>query len=382
MSHPKIACLVTLLASVSPALAQSTAVLPARAGTSSEGNFSNSYWIWGATSGTNAAHVQALYASSEIPAAAANLNSLALCRTSYGPYPNPAATVVMTIALSQSSASVTAPSSTFASNVGAAPVQVWSGTVNLPARAAQAWPATWESPLAFGQPFAFSQAAGSTLVVDIATSQNSARAPWSAEVTTLGYGTLTHDVVQSLCVTSDGGPSGAYGYRQHEPYVGGVMSLSYLGMPSKLASYAASRFVFGFQGQGGSFLGKTLPFLLSDLGLSARPNCRWSIDWIADFPMNYIQGNSQNQGILTFGPVTLPNDPTLTGAVFFTQALAPDKDSATNAFQLFPTMSHKWQIGSGNTVPAAVVYRLQDSVPAGATGTAIASEAPALRVGY
>jgi len=49
-------------------------------------------------------------------------------------------------------------------------------------------------------------------------------------------------------------------------------------------------------------------------------------------------------------------------------------------FQLFPTMAHRWTIGSGKTIPAAVVYKVQDTVPPSATGAALSSEAPTLQL--
>ncbi len=140
-------------------------------------------------------------------------------------------------------------------------------------------------------------------------------------------------------------------------------------MPTNQPTFAAPRFIIGFTGVGGTWGGLPLPFLLSAVGLPAQPNCQWAQDYFIDLPMTYRTGTSgTSSGSLQAPSFTLPNNPTLTGASFFTQAICLDQDPVTQAPLLFPTYSSRWNIGTGVLPLGGVVSRIQDTTPSSPTG--------------
>lgn len=361
-----------IASAITLAPAQSQVQLPATANVA-DGNYESPSLFWGSF-GSNRSHTQMLYPTADVGTGTATITALAFRRSSNSPYPNAATTVQLTIEMSVSTTPADAPSQNFAQNHGANRAVVFQGPVTLPASPAMAWPGSLLSDITLQNPFAYDGSAGASLVVDVTCSASTSHQIWRAAVQTVGYGTLIPEYIQSSCLTSEGDPSGGYGYNQFEPYPGGQFSLSLLGYARK-ASFQFSWLMIGFQGIGS---GTGLPIPLTSLGLPANPNCQLAVSPDIVVAMNYIPGSQGNPGAIAYGPVPLANNPGLTGLVFHTQALSVDYDNTMPAPLFFPSMAHRWTFGTGSRPTCGTVTRLDDGVPANATGAVDTHAAPVL----
>jgi hypothetical protein len=371
-----------LLASVLlvlPVAAQTFSVVPSKAATSQEGKWYSVYLFYGSTS-NSASHTQCLYDTSDVTTVAGLLNGVAVRRNNYLGGSQAASNVNVTIDVSVSPVAHNAASTTYANNHGPNRAQVFNGPVSLPARTMGAWPEPWESTIAFTAPLAYARPMGSSLVVDF--SVNGGTSVWYADACAIGYGQATTDVFQSNCRSSEGGSSGGYGYFTFQPYPGGPFTLNISGYPSNVPTLASSRMFFGLVGRGGMLGPFTLPVPFATLGIPAPANCALSIAPIVDVPVTYRTGTQPNQGSLNLASFNMPNDPSLSGQSFFTQAIGIDRNPVTMAPELFPSISIKWTFGTGNPVPATMVTRLADTNPPSPTGGVVQSQAPVLQLRF
>lgn len=366
--------LLPLLGAVAPAFAQTQVLLPSTANVP-DGDYDSLSLFWGSL-GSNRSHTQMLYPTADVGTGTGTITALAFRRASNSPYPNAASTVQLTIEMSVSTTAADAPGQNFAQNHGTNRTVVFQGPVTLPASPAASWPGQFLTNITLQNPFAYDGGAGASLVVDVSCSASTSRQVWRAAVQTVGYGSLVPEFIQSACVTSEGDPSGAYGYNEFEPYPGGQFALSLLGYASK-SSFQFSWLMIGFQGIGA---GTGLPIPLTSLGLPSNPNCQLAVSPDIVVAMNYSSGSQGNPGAIYYGPVQLANSPSLNGLVFHTQALSVDYDNTMPAPLFFPSMAHRWTFGSGMLPTCGSVSRLDDGVPASATGTVDTHAAPVLNL--
>lgn len=361
----------------SAALAQTPVLCPSMA-SGQDGSFESLSVLYGG--GTNRAHTQALFATSDIGPTTGTITALSL--RGVGPTGGGGAlSIHLRIEMSVSPITIGAAQADFALNVGPAPVVVFDGNYTIPPLSpSTSFPPALLPPIVFTTPFPYDANQGPSLVVDVTTSQNSIAQIYRVGAVSIGAGHSSNVYVSGSCQHSGDGPSGAYGYRQFQPYPGGLFSLSLLGYPSHRASFANSALMIGFQGgAGASFGGHPLPVPLTTLGLLANPFCMLAVTPDLVFPMTYLQGTSGNSGALAFGPITIPADPGLAGVDLFTQALSVDYDNTMPAPQVFPSLALRWTIGTGARPAGTTVTRMSDSVPPQATGGVQFDQAPVMQ---
>jgi hypothetical protein len=362
------------LASTALVVAQQHVVLPAKAGYREQGNTRASYLFPDSASVAVPAHTQVVNDVAGVPVPQATFRGLSVRRAT-GAQSLPAVTSRARIALSVGPRPWDWASATFAENAGTETV-VFNGTLSLAARGPQAaWPAPWETELPFQQTFAYDRTRGRSLVLDFVVTQNSARASWDVEATGIESGTVAVELLQPDCLTTAATPNVGYTVDRRMLYPGGRFELRLTDLPRNAPSFATNRLIFGGTGSGGSFGSLTLPFRISTIGLPSHPQCRWTVDDVAEGVLGYTPAT----GVLSVG-FPLPTDPIIAERPFFTQALCIDQDSQVT--RLFPTLALKWTIGTGKVPPATVVTKPQDTVPPSATGTLAYGEAPVLRLRY
>lgn len=378
--------LVCSIALVGAVCAQGAAVIVPSKAASTPGN-SVSHVLFGSSgSGTlgNEARTQLFYDTSDIGVGRAVFRSLQLRAPSPGPLgpwpPNLALTLDVTITMSVSPLRRENMSTTWSANHGPGRTTVFSGTVRLPARTVTSWPAPWEAPIVFQTPFAYDGSAGPTLVVEMEVSNNSAQRPWSTELYRTDLGTHRNNHFTQDCRNSANNWS--TGVQWNGPAVGRRFTFSYHGYPCQKPVLAASAALFGHQGVGGSFLGRTLPIALDSIsGLDAWPNCFLANDVFVTVPLTYMD-------VATTAPVCsvkllpamlIPNDPSLANVVFYTQAVSIDPD-ASGRPRIFMSSSSEWTIGDAIPVPGSFLERQYDNQ--NPVGRAMGQEAAvAIRLG-
>lgn len=348
--------------------------MPAAA-TSQSGDYRDLSLFYGG--GTNRARTQALYATSEVGLRTGTIHGLRFRRSSFQSGPARDTIVVATIEMSVSQASTMAPSTDFAANHGPNRTVVFQGVINLPAYPASAlYPAPFEAPIVFQTPFAYDGNAGQSLVIDVSVAGNSRVNSWHASCATVAYGMVDTEYVSSQCTTIDGRISGSFGFNQFQPMTGSSFSLSHLGFAEK-PSYQFSWMLIGFAATGSAFGGGTLPMPLTALGFAANPNCNLVVQPDLVEPMQYFAGQNGSPGVLAFGPIAVPADPSWVGLRFYTQSMSLDFDN-TNMVEplVFPSLALRWTIGSGAMPTASKIVKFNDTNPPATTGTPTIGEAP------
>lgn len=375
--HTRLSTLVIPFVAAFAVRAQAPILVPSSA-TIPDGDSIATAMFWGSNS-NNRAHTQALYPTADIGLGTGTITQLAFRRATSTLAPNAATSITLTIELSVSPTLATAPSANFAQNHGSNRTVVFQGTVQLPATPATTFPAPMLPPIVFQTPFAYDGATGNSLVVDIRTSDNTSHQPWFAAQQTIGFGSDTAHFTQSTCATDEGDISGGWGGRVGQPYPGGVLATSFLGYARK-ASFQLSVLLVGTQSIGGSFAGIPLPVPLTTLGLPASPSCQLAVSPDILLPMGYIPGSGGSPGAVTFGPITLANDPTMVGTTLYAQALSVDYDNDMPQPLWFPSMTLRWTFGTGHLPPCGQVTRLNDMVPSALSGEIELNTAPVLEL--
>lgn len=369
---PSRSAVVIALSLAAAAAAQTPILLPAMAATA-DGADANFSVLSAGSSGR--AHIQALYATSDLGVANGAVHSLRFRSVPISGLPVMSA--YLRVEMSVSPLAFGAATTTFAANHGADRAVVFDANANFAAIPGnQSFPPASLSPLLFPTPFAYDASRGASLVVDISNFGNSLG--YSAPVggITMGGGQAASVYVDGRCLHSQGSPSGAYGYQQYQPYPGGSFSLSFLGYPARRASLVNSVMLLGASGPGSNLGGIVLPALLTDFGLPAAPFCKLAVSPDVALPMTYIQGTSGSTGVIAFGPMPIPNDANLTGSQFFTQALSVDFDNSMPQAQIFPSLALRWTVGTGNRPNCTTLARHNDTNPPAATGSLAFSQAP------
>jgi hypothetical protein len=294
--------------------------------------------FYGDSSLPSASRTQLIYPTSDISQPSAVWRSMAVRRPANLATFNPAITVNATIVISVSPLAYDAMTTTFASNHGPVPVTVHSGPLSLPARAQPpAWPAPWEV-LPFGTPFAFQQANGASLVIDVHQSRNPGPV-WHVEVMWPDLGTQQNNQTSSLpnCRFSNGSYNTFIVYTL--PTLGNPWRVSYQPLPPNRVGVG----VLGTQGMGGTWGGLRLPIDLTPLG---APGCTWNVSVDVIVPLT-----NSGSSLYTWPDLLIPSDTALAGQTFYEQAFLVDPGA--NALGLATTWSSKWTIGVHPGVAAA-----------------------------
>lgn len=367
--------LIALSFSAIPGTAQTLYVLPKKALTT-PGNGINTWSLNGTTGTRNLQRSQQLIGVSEIPVNTSIFKYMALRRPHNSTTTNPAATYSVTLRMAVTNASISNPSSTFSTNIGSNATTVYMGNVSFPQRAVgNSWPEPWEGPLPLTTPFQFNSAAGSTLVLD--TMQTGSSTTWLLEHYQPVFGSWAVEYNQpSSCVTrsKDFGVAGrGVGMIVSETlYPGGMFTAAFVptdsrgsppnvpGYPNNVSSFQNSFLMLGLVGKTGSFGGHNLPVSLQQLGLpNTDPACALGIQWIPGLQvgLTYNKGilpSFGNLGSLSLSGIPIPNDSRLPGSTFYCQAVSDD-----NGF-IYPSAALSFKLGSGLSVPGAVVYITND----------------------
>ncbi|MBK8979481.1 MAG: hypothetical protein IPM29_26575 [Planctomycetes bacterium] len=313
--------------------------------------------FFGSTLSGWVSRTQYLYDANDVPVASALLNACSV--RSEHQYANVASTYRTTILVSQGPLTPDAASATFATNHGANPTTVFTGSVSLPATTVGGWPAAWQAPIPFASPVPFSRAAGGSLVVDFQTTVTNLRS-WYLEGYRIEGGMASQEFVQYACRTSTGNTSGNFSWNTEQLVPGGVLSFSFAGYPQNMPSLAINGLFFSRTGLGSSVFGMTTPFPLASLGLPASPNCQWAIELIGEgWPLTYDAGS----GRLTVPGTPVPNDPGLAGATLYMQNVATDTDPVSGAVSIFPSLAVRLTIGTGIRPAATRVSSESPSLP-------------------
>ncbi|MBK8978108.1 MAG: hypothetical protein IPM29_19560 [Planctomycetes bacterium] len=384
-----------LLASVASGLALAafaraqtqTFVVPSKGNLSAPGAVWNDrasqiYVLWGTTSATlQGSHTQYLYDHNDIPIQAANVSAM-LYRTHWQDNLTTGSSYTLSISLSNGPNLPAGASTTFANNHGPNLTQVFSGTINQPAvSSSPSWPAPWQAPIVFSQPFPYIAGAGQSLVVDIDTTASSAQRTFQIEGYRLEAGNAAFEYYDSDCRNSAGGTSGGFGWSPETLIPGGSLSLSVSGAPPATPSFANNAMFFALGGRGTPFGPFTTPFPLTSLGVPAPATCEWATgNIVLGVPVRYNDyGTSASLSFAT--PVPIPNLPALAGATFYTESIGLDMVGGQPS--LFPLTTIAHTIGTGITIPASRVNRLYDSTGASpTTGSVKNSEAATFQFVY
>jgi hypothetical protein len=295
---------------------------------------------------TPASHVQLIYDANDVRVPFATWSSLQVRNNGYAANAQPALTGTGVITMALSSATYSAVSTTFATNLQIVPTTVWSGPVALAATPflnAPAWPAPWQAPWAFSTPFTFVQALGKSLVIDIAIT-GTAAADWSPEQWSPELGMFWPGAVSSTCPFSNGaianGVANANMATVGQPWNGG-----YAGYPKALPPGLPGVGAIGVQGPGGTWMGKSLPIDMTQYG---APGCTWSVS--ADLTVPLSIGSN---GLALWPQLMVPNLPSLAYLIFYDQALF--LDPLANGLGAVSTGGSKWIVGPGLGGPGATL---------------------------
>ena len=156
------------------------------------------------------------------------------------------------------------------------------------------------------------------------------------------------------------------------------------GYPNNVASFQNSFLMLALVGKTGSFGGNNLPVTLQKLGLpNTNSSCALGIQWIPGLQLGlkYFKGilpSFGNLGSLALQPEhPIPNNSKLANVTFYAQAVSND-----NGF-IYPSSALWAKLGSGASVPGAVVYITNDnpSNPS-ATGKTVQKGITAVRLSY
>ena len=254
----------------------------------------------------------------------------------------PQATVAMTVQMSVGPNDGDAVDATFDNNHGANRVTVFSGQVNLPAAPPGPALPPFNAAVTFTQPYFFSSAMGSALVVDFRITGYNATPNdwWIVDGVVRDHGDRFDNLYQPNCLFSNQSASNGIGwYGQYYP--GGYWACGYSGLPVGRAGLG----FIGFQGVGGNWFGLPLPF---DLGPIGAPGCAIATDMLLTQPLVVDQN-----GDAWWSPIQFPADPSLAFGQFFDHALFVDPGA--NAAGIATTWSSRWTLGDGTPPPGAKV---------------------------
>jgi hypothetical protein len=340
-------CLAALL--VAPLAAQSF-VVPKVNATAAGNNYDN--FVFYGTVSQQPTRVQLLYNVTDVTPPAALIKAMNLRRTSAIGNANPAATANVTITMSVGPLDAVGATTTFASNHGPSPVQVFSGNVNLPSASQAPGPAPFVVNIPFSNSFPYVASAGSALVVDIATTSytpGTGTASWYLDEQGVGQGArVSNPSAQSTCRFSNGNYNNVIGWAGTAAMIpGGRWYVSYQNLLPNAPGFAA----LGNQGVGGSWNGIPLPFSLAALG---APGCSWNVNVLFSLPLL-----ASATGIASWPTLNIPNDQALANVSIYDHAAFIDL--AANALGLVTVWSSKWTIGDGTLPEGAKVYRLADT---------------------
>ena len=373
-------------------------VLPRKALTKM-GNGINTWSLNGSTSSRNLQRAQQLIATSEFSVSAATFKAMWLRRSHIHQATNPAVTYNLVMRLAVNNAKLTNPSLTFATNLGTASTIVYKGKVSFPQRPlANNWPDPWEGPLPFQTNFAFRKTAGTTFIIDTTVTGPKR---WVLEHYQPEFGSWGVEYAQpATCVTRSkdfGKPGRGVGTISREQlYPGGSFSVAFVptdsrgtppnvpGYPNNVPSFQNSFLMLALVGKTGTFGGHQLPVPISKLGVPVTVNsCALGIQWIIGLQVSltYRRGilpSFGNLGSLSISGVPIPASPSLAGFTLYLQALSDD-----NGF-LYPSSALWAKLGSGASVPGAVVYRTNDNPqsPSATARTVQKGAATAVRLSY
>lgn len=375
---------ITAVALSASVAAQQTFVVPSKANTTQPGlvysdSSTQSWPFFGSTSTSSACRVQYLYDVADIPTPAAALTALAVRRPANSS--GAVATYQTKITLSVGPNSSANANVTFASNHGIT-ATVFNGAVSLPALIGSPWPAPWQTPIAFTQPFTYAAALGSSLVVEFETTSSSTNATWAIEGYRAEVGNSSTELYQANCRNSGGLVSGSWGWNPPGLVPGGSLSFSLGGYPINTPILANNVLFISTSGLGSSVGPFITPFDLSLIAPS-QPNCRWAIDVVnaVSVPMVYQQFTSSANLSLT-PALPIANTRFMANRNLYTQNLALDVDTNSNPV-LYPSLAIKWLIGTGNRVPVSLVravYNPTGTLPP--TGTVSISDGASLQFTY
>ena len=302
------------------------------------GGYTSDVFFASAT-GPSESRTQTLVDVDEIPLAVAVWGSLSVRRPAGGPYNCNAFTANATIVLSHGPNAPAKASATFATNLGTHTTTVFSGAISLPTdKSVAVWPAPWQQPFVFAQPFVFVKTLARSLVVDLKQTANTGVNPWYLELTRSSIDTgarAANGPAPPNCRSSAGSPP--VFYSTDTPYAGHLWTSMWSPLPPQAPGVA----IFGTQGAGSTWSGVSLPFLLP-----GTPGCTWSISAELILPVR-----SEASGLARY-LVQLPDDPSLGGGVFFEQAVF--SDPAANALGLVTTASNRWTFGDGKAAATLV----------------------------
>lgn len=339
------------------ALAQ-TAVLPPEA-LQIQGNRNCPSVFYAGPSG-GGARTQLLYPLSELPP-----STLLVQQLEFRPLGNiatSAATVQLSIAMSTSPQNANTPDASFATNVPGTAIQVFSGTVSLPAMPTGSWPRPWAVAIPLQVPFVIAPAVGDkSLVIDVRTLSSTGSSAWWVEQyatvsTVSGQGSQV--LAQPNCLLPNGQSQLQWSWQPNLLHPGGRLSLTMGLYPSNQPSAALNVQVFGTAAQGGSIAGQPLPTSLATFGLPTPANCQWTVEYDFGIPLTYAS-YSWGGNISTGSSVQIPNNAALAGVAFFTQNLA--LLSYPSGLQAFPSVALRFTIGDSVTPSGSVVYALGNS---------------------
>ena len=345
--------LIIAIAMASSLTAQSHIVVPSSYGTT-DGNSHN--WLGGAS---HLQRQQTLIGANHLSAMVNKTISAIEFRRTAGNQTFAGGTANMTVTISTSTSTTKDVSSTFANNIGSAPVQVFSGNVTLPTSPPTVGPTVNWTPnnvvlISFTTPFLYT---GGRLCIDITGTPIAGQEAnwWMADA-------VFEDIPGT--VTDLGGGCGTYSDRasiqDYSLMVGGYAHMTAFGSPLGLAIAA-----IGAPGT---------PLPLSALGFTPPGNCNLMLSSLMILePMLFIPDSNPivaaNGGRADF-ELKIPNIPGAQGLTLATQWFDWSETATTRALQ--------WTITSTPTVDMALI----EGTPLGSTGNVTANLAHVIRFEY
>ncbi len=331
------------------------------------------YLTWYSSLSMHPVHVQLIYDVKDIKVPAALLREMYFRRSSYVGNENYLSKAVMDVNLSMGPNSPAGATAAFKSNVGANPVNVFKGTVNLPNTKYVRPPSLppWNVKIVFTKPFPYISVKGKSLVVDVTctsfTPLGTRKGSWYMDMLVPPPGKRSSNPApQPRCRFSNGKYNNSISHRN--PVLGGTWYVRYNNVLPNTSGFGAIGNA-GAKGKWGPF---TLPF---DLGPLGAPGCSWNVKVLFTVALT-----SNASGSASWPSIPIPNNPVLAGASFYDHAALLDPKA--NALGIVTTWSSKWTIGGGATPPGCIVYKYRDSTPPSPTGYLRPGNAVAVKFGF
>ena len=354
-------------------------VCPSKYTTPGTGTYYHYYLF---SSSYNTYHSQMVYDVDKNTPAAAKISGCAFRRMSKYSNENFPMTADVEVWMSAGPNTGGTASTTFATNRGTNYIQVLPKTnISLPGAKHTTKP-DFVVKIPFKTPFSFATGSSvKSIVPEFWVSNSKATPPattttWWMDGFTKESGPFTYNGSSqpSTCQYSNGKTPTTGGYILADLYPGGAFYYGRYGTYASSPGDLSGICILGTMGNGQTWLGLKLPLDLSFLEAGTKCELRVSIDLSLPF-------KTESAGGWRWPSVSIPNNPSVIGAVIYEQAIILDP-TKTNPLHLVPTMSMKWgPVGSGKLEGGLEVYKSKDTTPPATTGT-VRDRMPIIQFSY